>query len=256
MEQNRKVNGVETHWTDTVEGTGNPVVLLHGWGCDHTTLASLGAVAETSGRRVISMDLPGFGHSAEPEEVWSVEEYADWLEAFLDTELPGTQPVLLGHSFGGQIAALTASRRPVEKLVLVDAACIRRHNLKWYIKVYSYKARRRLMQLLLGKEKAAARIEEARRKAGSVDYVNSSPKMRAVMARVTNRDLSRELPNIKCPTLLIWGELDTATTLKHAKVIEKLVPDAGLVAIPGAGHFSFLDNPAIARSALASFLNS
>lgn len=256
MEKNRIINGVETHWSDTGEGSGNPVVLLHGWGCDHTTLASLGAVAQSCGRRVISLDIPGFGQSAEPEDVWNVEDYAAWLEAFLDAELLGERPVLLGHSFGGQIAALTASHRPVEKLVLVDAACIRRHNLKWYIKVYSYKARRRLMQLLLGKEKAAARIEEARRKAGSVDYVNSSPKMRAIMARVTNRDLSRELPQIKCPTLLIWGENDTATTLKHAKIIEKLVPDAGLVAIPGAGHFSFLDNPAIARGALASFLNS
>lgn len=256
MGKNRKINGVETHWTDTLEGTGNPVVLLHGWGCDHTTLKSLGDVAQSCGRRVIALDLPGFGQSTEPEAIWDVEEYADWLEAFLDAELAGTQPVLLGHSFGGQIAALTASRRPVEKLVLVDAACIRRHNLKWYVKVYSYKARRHLMQMLLGKEKAAARIEEARYKAGSVDYVNSSPKMRAVMARVTNRDLGKELPKINCPTLLIWGENDTATTLKHAKIIEKLVPDAGLVAIPGAGHFSFLDNPAIAHSALASFLNS
>lgn len=256
MEKSRKINGVNTRWTDSLEGHGNPVVLLHGWGCDLNTLASLGAVAEACGRRVISMDIPGFGESDEPREVWNVDEYADWLEAFLDAEIPGVKPVLLGHSFGGQIAALTASRRAVEKLVLVDAACIRRHNLKWYLKVYSYKARRRLLQLLLGKQNAQKRIEAARRKAGSTDYQNSSPKMRAVMSRVTNRDLAHELPQITCPTLLIWGEKDTATTLKHARLIEKLVPDAGLVAIPDAGHFSFLDNPAIARGALASFLKS
>ncbi len=256
MEKNRNINGVETRWTDSMEGAGNAVVLLHGWGCNLSTLASLGAVAERCGRRVISLDLPGFGKSSEPADVWNVEEYADWLESFLDSEVPGQKPVLIGHSFGGQIAALTASRRAVEKLVLVDAACIRRHNLKWYIKVYSYKARRRLMELLLGKEKAAARIEAARRKVGSTDYVNSSPKMRAIMSRITNRDLGPELPRIGCPTLLIWGENDTATPLKHAKLIEKLVPDAGLVSIPGAGHFSFLDNPGIAGGALASFLKS
>jgi len=62
-----------------------------------------------------------------------------------------------------------------------------------------------------------------------------------VFVRVVNLDLKKYLPNIKSPSLLIWGENDTDTPLAYAKIMEKLIPDAGLVVFPGAGHYSFLD---------------
>ena len=62
------------------------------------------------------------------------------------------------------------------------------------------------------------------------------------------------MPHIQAPTLLIWGENDTATPLADAKKMEKLIPDAGLVSFPGCGHYSFLDNPVGFRAVLKSFL--
>ncbi len=64
------------------------------------------------------------------------------------------------------------------------------------------------------------------------------------------------MPSIKAPTLLIWGEDDTATPLSDAKKMERLIPDAGLVSFPGCGHYSFLDNPYLFGSVLKSFINS
>ena len=58
----------------TVEGEGYPVVLMHGWGCNHTTLASIEA-ALVPGMKVYNVDFPGFGESTEPGEVWGVELY-------------------------------------------------------------------------------------------------------------------------------------------------------------------------------------
>ena len=61
------------------------------------------------------------------------------------------------------------------------------------------------------------------------------------LVNVVNVDLRHLLSNFNCPTLLIWGENDTATPLRDAKIIEKLVPDAGLVVLKGAGHYSYLE---------------
>ncbi len=79
--------------------------------------------------------------------------------------------------------------------------------------------------------------------------------MRAIMSRVVNEDLTDRLSLIKSPTLLIWGTEDTATPITDAKTMERLIPDAGLVAYEGAGHYSFLDRPAQTKAVIASFLN-
>lgn len=78
--------------------------------------------------------------------------------------------------------------------------------------------------------------------------------MRAVMSRCVNEDLRSVMPSIKASTLLIWGEEDTATPLSDARTMEKLIPDAGLVAFPGCGHYSFLDNPRGFKAVISSFL--
>ena len=79
--------------------------------------------------------------------------------------------------------------------------------------------------------------------------------MRAILSKVVNEDLCHLMPKIAAPTLLFWGENDTATPLADAKRMEKLIPDAGLVTVAGAGHFSFLENMPLFLKVLESFLN-
>lgn len=78
--------------------------------------------------------------------------------------------------------------------------------------------------------------------------------MRAIMSRVVNEDLTNLLPEIKAPTLLIWGEKDTATPMRDARLMQKLIPDAGLVSYPEAGHYSYLARPAQTQAVIQSFL--
>ena len=94
-----------------------------------------------------------------------------------------------------------------------------------------------------------------RAKAGSADYRNASPMMKAVLSKVVNEDLCDRMPLIKAPALLFWGEADTATPLSDAQKMNRLIPDSGLVTVPGGSHFSFLDNPYLAKRVLASFFN-
>ena len=62
------------------------------------------------------------------------------------------------------------------------------------------------------------------------------------MKIILNEDLSHLLPNIKVPTLLFWGTLDTATPIADGRKMEKLIPDSGLIEYPGSTHFSYLEN--------------
>lgn len=239
----------------TQAGSGRPLVLMHGWGCDHTTVASIAATAALS-HTVYNVDFPGFGASPEPVTVWSVYDYADLISKFID-RMGLDRPVLVGHSFGGRVAIILGSQRPVDKIVLVDAAGIKpRRSLTYYYKVYTFKAAKLAMKLLYGAEGAQKRIDSMRARRGSSDYASASPRMRAIMSRVVNEDLTRLLPQVKASTLLIWGENDTATPLADAKKMNSLLPDSGLVSFPGCGHYSFLDNPAQFAAVLKSFLNS
>lgn len=228
---------------------------MHGWGCDHSTVNSIASAAALT-HTVYNLDMPGFGFSPEPDSVWGVADYARLIEKFI-AALNLSTPILVGHSFGGRVAIMLAANHNVkiDSVVLVDAAGIKpRRSLKYYFKVYSFKTTKLLMKILMSKEKYSLRIEKMRSRHGSSDYAKATPHMRAVMSKVVNEDLTPLLPSVIVPSLLIWGEDDTATPLRDAKKMEKLMPDAGLVTFPGCGHYSFLENPGQFKAVLNSFL--
>lgn len=253
MEKEIELEGLRVRME--VTGEGRPLILMHGWGCDHNTVRSIAATAAQT-HTVYNIDFPGFGGSQEPPEVWGVELYTRLIEDLVRKE--GLErPVLIGHSFGGRVSILYASRNEVDKVVLVDAAGIKpKRSLKYYLKVYSFKAGKRFWELLLGKENAQERVDRMRTKRGSSDYAGASPMMRRILSKVVNEDLTDRLPLISAPTLLIWGENDTATPIADAKKMSRLIPGSGLVSFPGCGHYSFLDNPIQFRAVLSSFLKS
>ena len=253
MDKNIDINGVNLHYRQTGDDTDQAVILMHGWGCDMNALNLFERVG-TEHHTVYNLDLPGFGKSSEPPYPWGIEEYTRMLEEFV-ARLGISSPIILGHSFGGRVAVLYASRNPVRRLVLVDAAGVKpRRRLKYYAKVYSYKLAKALYPTFVGREKAAEIIEHMRSRRGSYDYVNCSPMMRQVMVKVVNNDLRRYMPLISAPTLLLWGEADTATPMRDARIMKKLIPDSGLVSFPGAGHFSFVDNPYQSAAAFRRFI--
>ena len=96
-------------------------------------------------------------------------------------------------------------------------------------------------------------LNKARSYFGSSDYNSAPPVLRQTLVKVVNEDLVPYMGSIKSPTLLIWGENDTATPLRDAKIMEKEIPDAGLCVIKGVGHFSFVERPAQVHAILNSF---
>ena len=226
-------------------GDGLPVLLLHGWGTSAELFMpifnGLGA-----GRRLIAPDLPGFGGTPPPAEPWSVDDYAAWLVVLLD-RLGVTQCDVIGHSNGGRIGIVLAAEHPelVRRLVLTDSSGIRpRHGLRYRYRVATYKALRRAQHATLVPRALRDAAQRRADRRGSDDFRAASGTMRGTLVRLVNEDLTPLLPHVAAPTLLIWGDRDADTPLRDARVMESLIPDAGLVVFEGAGHFAYLEQAA------------
>lgn len=227
-----------------VRGEGEPVLLLHGWGASSQLFVPV-LDALQQGRRLIVPDLPGFGSTPAPPRAWSAHDFAEWAVALME-RLGVPRCHVIGHSHGGRIAIVLGARHAdrVDKLVLVDSAGVKpRHGLRYRARVRSYKALRGIerAQMLPAALRNAAKARADRR--GSEDYRAASGVVRDTLVRLVNEDLTPLLRDIRAPSLLIWGERDQDTPLRDARLMEKLIPDAGLVVFEGAGHYSYLDQP-------------
>ena len=249
------IGGIRVRYED--EGEGQPVVLLHGWG---SSLDAYNLMTRSlkDRYRVIRLDFPGFGGSDALTQPWSMEEYQQATVEFL-SELDLKDYVLVGHSFGGRviIRACGSGLLTPQKIILIDSAGIRpKRTLKGRLRTAVFKTAKWGLTRRPWQKAAEPLLEKVRGHFGSADYNAAPPVLRQTLVRVVNEDLREYLPRLSCPTLLIWGEKDTATPLSDAKLMESLIPDAGLCVIQGAGHFSFLEVPGQVHAIVHSFLQS
>lgn len=251
----KTVNGIKINYEQ--KGEGDLIVLLHGWGSNIKLFANLIDLLSKK-YKVVAMDMPGFGESAEPPSAWCVDDYVDFVIDFLK-DYNTDKVMLLGHSFGGRVIIKMNSRKnlpfKITKVILVDSAGILppKSNKKSF-RTYYYKAGKAVLSTAIAQKLAPDALENFRKKMGSADYAAASPLMRQVLVKVVNEDLEPLLPNIKCPTLLVWGVNDTATPLSDGEKMEKLIPDAGLVKLENAGHYSFLEQQFIFNRVMSSFM--
>ena len=237
-------------------GEGDYVLFLHGWGANITLFDGLMNLVSRK-YTALALDMPGFGGSDEPNEAWSVDDYVDFVLKFIDVFKP-ERLILLGHSFGGRVIIKILSRElefEVRKIILVDAAGIKpKKSFKQKLSLAAYKVGKSVFGFKPIKAIFPNAVENMRKKRGSADYNSATPIMRQTLVKVVNEDLTHLLPSITASSLLIWGTEDTATPLSDGETMEKLIPDAGLVKVNGAGHYSFLDAPDLVGRVVASFL--
>ena len=251
----KTVNNIKINYEQ--KGSGDLIVLLHGWGSNIKLFANLIDLLSKK-YTVVAMDMPGFGESQEPPSAWCVDDYVDFVIDFLK-DYDNKQIMFLGHSFGGRVIIKLNSRKnldfKISKVILVDSAGIMppKSNKKSF-RTYYYKIGKAFLSMGLVKKIAPDALENFRKKMGSADYAAASPLMRQVLVKVVNEDLEPLIPNIKCPTLLVWGVNDTATPLCDGEKMEKLIADSGLVKLENAGHYSFLEQQFTFNRVMCSFL--
>lgn len=222
----------------TLEGKGEPLVLLHGWG---QNMEMMKFIADHFQRRfrVLNLDLPGFGTSEEPHTAWSLDDYVECIHAVC-TQEKLENPHIVAHSFGARIALLHAYKYPTQKLALTGAAGIKKpKTFGYYVKVYVYK--------MLKKLHMTANM-------GSEDYKAASDVMKGVLIQSVERDLTPLLSKIGNETLLIWGEKDQATPLWMGEYMEKTMPHATLIVLDDDDHFAYFHQPMRFLAILEYFL--
>jgi pimeloyl-ACP methyl ester carboxylesterase len=251
-----QINGLNIDYE--TQGQGKNLLLLHGWGCTKDIFACI--TNELNKRlRITALDFPGFGKSDTPPETWGVPEYMELTAKFIRRNgLEGTD--ILCHSFGGRVAIMLAARYPelVGKIIFTGSAgFVKKRTLKYYIRAYRFKLMKKIAKGKTVKKllKALGVDVEARIKnAGSADYRALSDSMKKVFVRVVNLDLREYLKDIKASSLLIWGENDTETPVEFGRLMEKNIKDSGLVVLPDAGHYAFLDQYARFMAIIKNFL--
>ena len=223
-------------------GEGEDIVLLHGWGQNIAMMDPLGTNLKEN-HRITIIDLPGFGLSEEPDTIYGVSDYVELLhELFLELKIE--KPILIGHSFGGRLSICYASKYPVSKMVLFGSPCVR----------HVYKSKKQSFYKALKKVKILNPIVNIMKKhMGSADYKNASPKMRDVLVKTVNEDLSEYAKKVNCSTLLIWGENDTAVPVSEARELDDLLQDSALIILPGT-HYCYLENLSQVINILNNFL--
>ena len=240
-----------------IEGEGQVLLMLHGWGSNLQAFQCL-VPALTEKYKVVRLDFPGFGKSSPVPRVFGVDDYVDITVKFIQ-QLGLSKLSLAGHSFGGRVIIKLNSRKnlpfAIEKNILIDSAGILpQKTLKKTVRQKVFKVGKRFLSLPPMKAAFPAALDKFRAHFGSADYNAATGFLRDTMVKVINEDLQPYLAEIQRPTLLIWGDQDTATPMRDAHIMEKEIPDAGLVVVKNAGHFSFLKDPYLVIAVIQSFL--
>ncbi len=243
---------------DALAAGAEPVVLLHGWGASVQTMQPIYDYLAPR-YRVYALDFPGCGGSDQPPVAWGVADYVQFVLDWLDA-LQLSRVTFIGHSHGGRVSLALAARHPerVKRLILVDSAGIRApRDFRYYRRVYFYKAARRVIALPGIRRWQTPLRKRLMQLLGSEDYGSVTPGvMQGTFIKLVNEDLRPILKSIKASTLLIWGENDQDTPVSDGKLMEQTIPDAGLVILKGAGHFSYLDCFPQFCAVISSFLSS
>lgn len=210
---------------ERIGGSPARVVALHGWGRTGADFTGL-----LAGLDAVAIHLPGFGPAAAPDAVWGTDDYARLVAEAIE---PLGPVVVVGHSFGGRIAARLAASRPglVSGLVLTGAPLVRLAPVSK--PKLSYRIAKALNRIGLIPDSV---LEARRKKAGSADYNAAQGIMRDIMVKTVNENYDDDLAGITAPTWMVWGENDTAAPTAAGKVASERIRGAHWTVVPGEAH--------------------
>lgn len=252
-------NGIRIH-VDERGSEGLPLVFLHYWGGSSRTWDHVTAILSKS-HRTVSIDHRGWGQSEAPPSGYALTDLAADAEGVIEA-LNLRDYVLVGHSMGGKVAQLMASRRPqgLAGLVLVAPSPpqpMRMPTEAREMMAQAYSSRE-AVEATIDKVLTAKPLPAADREQVIEDSLRGAPQAKAAWPNATSlEDISDKVTTITAPTLVVAGELDRVDSvdLLKAELLTR-VPHAVLQVLPGAGHLSMLETPRALAQIIANFANS
>lgn len=234
-------------------GNGKVILLLHGWGDDQTTFDFLRTELSKS-YQVISLDLPGFGKTEAPKELWTLDNYAGFIDAFINKLSIEHIYAVVGHSNGGALAihGLAQNILQTDKLILLASSGVRN----------SQPTKQFIIKTVAKTGKVATfwlpfRYRQALRKklygvVGSDMLV--APHLQETFKITVRQDIQADAKQLNLPTLLIYGDKDTTTPLSDSNILAGHIKGSKLEVIPDAGHFVHFDEPHKVNAIIKDFL--
>ena len=218
---------------------GPAVVLLHGWGQDSSHLLPFAKLLAPF-HQVHIIDLPGFGRSPIPTEVWSSEDYARAITHYINSQNLDSVH-MIGHSFGGKVSLQVAKLIPqkVKKVVLAGSAGLPgEFTVKKWVRKNTLACIRKALHLWDRYFQQQQYQDWFIPRFASHDYLQAGA-MRPILVKSVQEDISSFLPNIQQNTLLLWGEEDPDTPVYMGRKMQKLLPHSTLKVFPNKGHQLF-----------------
>lgn len=231
------------------------IVILPGWGETRNTFFKLIHYFKNN-YTIYIIDYPGFGNSPFPNFDLDIYQYSSLIKDFLEG-LHITDPILICHSFGGRIATILTAvyQVKISKMVYMDTAGIKpRKKLKTIIKEKIYKLKKVCIQKFC-KKNEEKKLDQLRKKYGSVDYNTLPVNMLSTFRNIVNEDLKEYFEKISSEVLLIWGAKDIDTPLKDGYFIHKKIKDSALIVFPEGSHFTYLEYSDAVHLIIESFIN-
>jgi 3-oxoadipate enol-lactonase len=253
-------NGVQIHVKEQgADHAGMPaLVFLHYWGGSSRTWDDVVA-ALPNVYRSVALDLRGWGESDKPADHYALADLADDAQRVIDT-LGLRRFALIGHSMGGKVAQLLASRRPqgLAGLVLVAPSPpvpmkLPPEALAAMESAYGSQAS---VEATLDGMLCAKRLSPASRRQVIEDSLRGGLEAKAAWPRrASQEDISRAVASIEVPTTVIAGELDRVDSV--ATLRDELlprIPQARMDVLPETGHLSPLESPDQVAALIHAFI--
>ena len=266
------------YWEYGSPSLATTIIMVHGFRGDHHGLEPV--VAQISGIRIISPDLPGFGESEPLKRIrHDIDGYARWLREFVFSLAPTGRVVILGHSFGSiVVSAAIVGGLHADDVVLVNPiaapALSGPRGILTRLAVFYYWVaarlperlgfallRNRLIVRVMSAAMAKTESRELRRWIHNQHdryfsaFSDRSVVLEAFRASVGS-DVTKFARHIPQRTLLIAAERDDITPVAAQHKLQKLFPDAALHVIPDVGHLIHYEMPAQAADELLRFLSA
>jgi len=213
--------------------------------------------------RVLLYDCRGMWKSDHPDHDYSMAQHADDLAELLDA-LQIEKAHIGGISYGAEISMVFALKYPqrTQSLIIIDGVSEIQPLLKAQTYPWLLAAERNDAELLLRAsyhmnfasdwiEANQAFIEASVERYATLDMKALARLMKAFY----QLDITKQLSEIKAPTLIITGEEDLIKGRNYAKIIADQIPDSEWVIVPGSGHALCLEKPAILNTLLLGFVN-
>jgi pimeloyl-ACP methyl ester carboxylesterase len=266
-----EIDGRPVNYVDIGSGDRDPVVFVHGLGGQwQNWLENIPRAAEE--RRVIAVDLPGFGLSPMPRDKITISGYGRTVNALCEQLGLGVVEVV-GNSMGGYIGAEVAIQFPerVDRLILVSPAGISSADLahrpiltlgriaaataSWgaarHRQMASRRKSRHLALALVARYPSLLKADFAYE---GFFKGTGKPGFDDALRACLEYDFRDRLPEIRRPTLIVWGEKDSIIPVKDADEFERLIPDSRKVVMAETGHVSMAERPAAFNDLMMDFL--